>query len=243
MDCLDFRRLLAIDPNVADPDAREHLDGCPFCADAYARAQAFEMRLSLAMNVPIPEGLAERILSAQQVDAQNHRRSARRRIGWIALAAAASLVLAFGVLQLRHDALPLSQLVAEHVAGPHERDALDRTAPVPEASVRHAFADRGVELAMVPAGISYVNECPVGAYRTVHMVMPRDGKPVSVVYVTRHRVPAAKDFHSDGLNGREVPMSDGTLVMLAQNTESFGDLERSWRDALEGPPRLAGGSR
>lgn len=240
MDCLEFRRLLGSDPHVGDRAAREHLQGCPFCADAYARAQAFEMRLAAALNVPVPDGLADRILLAQLTGERRRRNSTRTRLGWIALAAAASLALAIGVWRRQEAAsMPLSQLVAEHVMAPAERDALSRTAPLPEAEVRKAFADRGVAIGAVPDGIAYVAECPVGALRTVHMVMPRGGEPVSVVYVVQHRVAAAADFERDGLQGREVPIRNGTLVLLAKDASSFAALERVWQEAIEGPPRLA----
>lgn len=243
MDCLEFRRLLGSDPTISNRAAREHLDGCPFCADVYARAQAFETRLAFAMNVPVPDGLADRVLLTQLTGQRQRQRVNRRRFAWIALAAAASLALAIGLVRQRvTPAASLSELVADHVTGPHERDALRRQAPLPDSMVRHAFTDRGVQLASVPTGISYVNECPVGDYRTVHMVMPRNGEPVSVVYVVQHRVAGSKDFSNAGLKGREVPIAEGTLVMLAQNTDSFGVLEHSWRDALEGPPKIAAGS-
>ena len=240
MDCLEFRRLLGIDPRVGDRAAREHLETCPFCADAYARAQGFEARLASAMSMPVPDGLADRILLAQLTGERQRQRTSWRRRGWIALAVAASLVVAIGLVrQQQPAAATLSDLVTAHVTGPDERDALHRQAPLPDSMVRLAFADRGVELASVPAGVSYVSECPVGPYRTVHMVMPREGEPVSVVYVTRHRVAGSEDFEREGLKGREVPIADGTLVMLAQNSDSFGALEQSWREALEGPPKLA----
>jgi len=239
MDCLEFRRLLGIDPRVGDRAAREHLDNCPFCTDAHGRAQAFEMRLASALGVPVPEGLADRILLAQLTGERERQRTGWRRGGWIALAAAASLVLAIGLLRMQRPAAGLSDLVAAHVTGPNERDALQRQAALPDSTVRQAFTDRGIELASVPSGVSYVSECPVGPYRTVHMVMPRAGDPVSVIYVTRHREPGSEDFQRDGLKGREVPIADGTLVMLAQSSDGFAALERSWRDALEGPPKLA----
>ena len=240
MDCLEFRRLLGIDPRLGARAAREHLDSCPFCADAHGRAQAFEVRLTSALSMPVPEGLADRILLAQLTGERQRQRTSWHRGGWIALAAAASLVVAIGLVRSQRPvAAALSDLVAAHVTGPDERDALKRQAALPESMVRHAFADRGIELASVPAGVSYVSECPVGPYRTVHMVMPRDGEPVSVVYVTRHRVTGSEDFQRDGLKGREVPIADGTLVMLAPNSDSFGALEHSWRAALEGPPKLA----
>lgn len=239
MDCLEFRRLLGIDPHVGDRAAREHLDGCPFCADAHARAQVFEARLAAAMNVPVPDGLADRILLAQLTGERQRRGSNRARLGWIVLAAAASLVLAVGLLrQWETASQPLSQLVAKHVTGPHERDALSRTVSLPEADVRKAFADRGVQLASVPDGVAYVSECPVGDYRTVHMVMPRSDGPISVVYVTQHRAKASADFERDGLKGREVPIANGTLFLLAHSSDGFGELERRWYEALEGPPRI-----
>lgn len=242
MDCLEFRRLLGSDPRIADPAARAHVEACPRCQDAYARAQAFEARLAQALTVAVPEGLADRILFAE-LTGERQRRARRFRYGWIALAAAAVLVVTIGVV--RREVLvgqSLPDLVVRHING-HERPALQLRAPIPAVDVEHAFADRGVRLASVPDGISYVHECPVGSYRTVHMVMPRDDQPVSVVYVTQHRASGATDFQRGALQGREVPIADGTLVMVAQNSTSFDSLEHAWRDALQGPAETAAGSR
>lgn len=240
MDCLEFRRRLGSDPGALDPQAREHVDGCPFCADAQARAQAFEERLAGALAIPVPAGLAERVLLAQLTGAR--QRELGRRQVWIALAAAACLALAIGVV--RHEQTPptLADLVVRHIQGP-ERDALQRTAPVPAAAIEHAFADRGVRLASVPGGVSYVHECPVGSWRTVHMVMPENGAPVSVLYVADHRVADGLDFHRGDVQGREIPIANGTLVLAARNADRFGAIEHTWRDAIEGPAQVAAGSR
>lgn len=237
MDCLEFRRLLGSDPHVGDPAAREHAQSCPFCAEAQARAQAFEARLAVALAVPVPSGLADRVLLAQLTRERRERRGGRSRLGWLALTAAAGLVLAIG-LWPRHEAPGLAQLVAEHVMAPAEHAALSRTAPLPEADVRRAFAERGLALASVPAGIAYARDCPVGPYRTVHMVMHRADDPVSVVYVVQYRVPVRRDFEREGLHGREVPIRDGTLVMLARSDDRFGPIERDWEAALDGSTGL-----
>jgi hypothetical protein len=242
MDCLEFRRLLGSDPRVADAAARAHLESCPRCQDAYARAQVFEARLAQALTVAVPEGFADRVLLAQ-LTGERQRPGRRFRYGWVALAAAAALVIAIGVVR-REGAIgrSLPDLVIEHVNG-EERTALQLRVPVPSDEVERAFTDRGVHLASVPADISYVQECPVGAYRTVHMVMPRDDQPVSVVYVTHYQAPGVTNFERGALRGREVPIADGTLVMLSGNTASFDTLEHTWRDAIEGPAQTAAGSR
>ena len=99
MDCLEFRRLLGSDPRVADAAARAHLETCPRCQDAYARAQAFEARIAQAMAVAVPEGLADRIL-LNQLTNERQRRASGFRYGWIALAAAASLAIAVGIVRV-----------------------------------------------------------------------------------------------------------------------------------------------
>lgn len=243
MDCLEFRRGLGSDPRGIDATAREHLETCTRCAGAYAHAQAAEARLADALAVPVPQGLADRVLLAQLTGTRQQARVQRRRYAWIAFAAAACLALVIGVADLRYASASLPDLVAAHVSGPEERAAWQQRTPLPATRVLHAFADRGVHLVSVPANIAFVRECPIGRYRSVHMVMPENGAPVSVVYVVDHRVAADGDFRRDGLHGREVTIAHGTLVMLAANADRFDALEHSWRDAIEGPARIAAGSR
>jgi hypothetical protein len=243
MDCLELRRQLGTDPRLVDPAARAHLEVCPGCRDALVRAQAFDARIAYALAVGVPEGFADRVLLAQ-LTAERQRSGARGfRYGWIALAAAAALVIAIGLVRRQGSVgQSLPDLVVAHVNG-DERPALDLRAPLPSADVSRAFADRGVTLASVPPDVSYVQKCPVGAYKTVHMVMPRDNEAVSVLYVTKYRAPGVTNFERDGLRGREVPIADGTLVMVAANTAPFDGLEHAWRDALQGPAQTAAGSR
>ncbi|HEU4665521.1 MAG TPA: DUF3379 family protein [Dokdonella sp.] len=240
MDCLEFRRRLGSDPGVVDAQARAHMASCTECAALAAEARAFEARLSAALAVEVPDGLVERILDVQR------RRTVvpfqpRRRLGWIALAAAASVLLAFGVVRLRQ-ATGMRAMVAAHVTAPDEHAALAMVTPVPQALVERAFADRGVKLADVPPEVAYVAECPIGRWRSVHMVSAGAGGPVSVVYIVRDRSSKASSFRRAGLVAREVPMADGTLFMLAETDTRFDALEHAWRNALEGLPRVASGS-
>jgi len=242
MDCLELRRQLGTDPRLADSAARAHLDACPGCRDAHARAQAFDARIAQALAVGVPEGFADRVLLAQLTAERQGPGSRRFRYGWIALAAAAALVISIGLARRESVGKSLPDLVVAHVTG-EERQALDLRAPLPSADVARAFADRGVALASVPPDVSYVQKCPVGGFKTVHMVMPRDNEPVSVLYVTKYRAPGVTNFERQGLRGREVPIADGTLVMVAANTAPFDGLEHAWRDALQGPAQTAAGSR
>lgn len=244
MDCLEFRRRLGSGPQHLDAAAQAHLAACTVgCVEAAAEAQAFEARLSAALAVPVPAGLADRVHQTQRSAVAAADLAPRRRTAWIAFAAAASLALAFGVAQWRRNAVPLQDLVVAHVTAPGERAAWGLHDPLPDTRVEAAFADRGVTLAgSPPQGIAYVAECGVGRWPSVHMVMPEQGQPVSVVYVPGRAGAAAETFQRDQLSGRAVAVGNGTLFLLARTDGRFDALEHAWRDAIEGPAQIAAGS-
>jgi hypothetical protein len=231
MNCLAFRRQLAVDPGTPHEVFRAHRDACAGCAEAYARAATFEQSLRSALAVPVPEGLAERVLLRQTTDQRVEARKASP--GWLALAAAVVLSLAAGALGY-HDLAPrdLGAMSIAHL--PHEPQALTARGDVPADQVRQAFARYQVALAAAPQPVSYVHNCPVGANHAVHMVVQRDEGPVTVLYYADRKEPQRSEFRRDGMAGRAVPMAQGTLVLLASQERSFDALEAAWRGSLEG---------
>ena len=256
MDCAEFQRRLGVDPNALDADLRAHAATCADCTRALARAQAFERRLASALDVPVPAGLAERLLAAAQAEAGASRpatadvlplratRPRRRQGAWLALAAAAVLVVALGLSHRRTGADALPVLAIAHVVAPQERDALELKTPLPRADVEAGFAARGVHLvAAPPADVAYVAQCNLGGAPIVHMVMPESDGPVSVMYVPGAREGAVESAHRDDLVARAVPMEHGALVMVARQDHAFAAIESAWRNAIEGPQGAAIGAQ
>ena len=236
MNCLEFRRRLGSDPTCRDPAFVAHREDCPACAAAQARATGFEADLARALDVDVPEGLADRILLAQTTGVrvaapQRQRRTGRARFAFAFAAAAALAVVVIGIQREGERETPLGRLVIEHVRH-HEPHAIEARAEIEHDDISAAFASRGVDLLKIPAGISYVHECPVGPYRTVHMVMPEGEGAVSVVYVADPDRPARADVVETGLHAREVPIGRGALVMVGADARGFDRIERAWREAF-----------
>lgn len=233
MNCLEFRRELNIDPHSGAAGFVAHARACARCAQAHAEALAFEVALGRSLDIPVPANLAESILLAQATTQRHERQRWRRSAGWLAVAAAA--VLAVGVGWRVTRAQPLGTAAVEHMLG-QEASALALTKPVETDAVRHAFAERGIVLgADVPADVSYVACCPVGKFKSVHMVMPRANGPVTVMFVTDDKVAARSDFSHAGWLGRSVPLAHGTLVMIGHDASQFDAVEREWRTAFHAP--------
>lgn len=240
MDCLEFRRQLAADPHARDPDFLAHRDSCRAgCTESWWRAQRFERRvLTTLQSVEVPPDLAECVLLAQ---ATSMRARVRRR--WqIALALAASLLAALIVagytwnLRATPGADSLAAMAIAHVRS--EAYSLTMTRPIAGRDLQPVFAGRGLTLRGAPVHAVFAADCQVGPYQAVHLVLRENGDPVTALYVVDHRIAAAQDFERSGWRGREVPMGNGTLVLLGNTTEGFAAAERAVADAVLGAARL-----
>jgi len=227
MNCLEFRRQLAIEPRSAQADFVAHRAACSRCADAQQRALGFEQALGRALAVPAPPQLADSILLAQATAEQQRIRRMRRN-GLLALAASTLLAVGLGV---QTHASPLAKLAVKHLN--KEAFVLGLSTPIADDDVRKAFAENGVTLGRVPSGVSFVYCCPVGDYHSVHVVMPEADGAVTVLYLNEHAVDARLQTKQDGWQVRAVPLAHGTLVLLAHGAGQFDRVEADWRAVLE----------
>lgn len=241
MDCLEFRRRLAADPNARDPEFLAHRDECHIgCAESWWRAQRAERRLKRALqSIEAPADLAERVLLAQ---ATTSRSRARHR--WQAgLALAASLLVALivagyaGNLRSTGNGGALAGMAIAHVRS--EAWSLTMTKPLGDQSLQPVFAGRGVALRSTPVHAVFAADCRVGPYKAVHLVLRENGEPVTALYLVDHRIAEARDFVRAGWHGREMPMGDGTLVLLGSGTSGFVAAEHAIAAAILGPAEQA----
>ena len=235
MDCLEFRRQLGAEPGRRDTAFLAHRDACPACAAAWARAQQFERRLAGALAVPPPARLAERMLLAQTTAERTSRRTYLQRGFALAASAGGAFVLGrFLGTRNEDDDESLRALAVAHLPG--EAFALGLKQPIAVSAIEQGFLNRGIRLAASPPpDVTYVHDCPVGPYRTVHLVMQRGGLPVTVIYVVGHRNRAHDRFERAGWHGTVVPLRAGTLVAMAANPELLAGAVRDWRLSLDGP--------
>lgn len=232
MNCLDFRRHLAIDPATRDSVFLAHQETCARCAEAGERAQGFELQLASALNIALPEGLADRILLRQTTETRHAARFDRRPAWW---RMAAMLLLAIGAAGGAYRTLhreAIADLAVAHL--PHETFALSSRADILPDEVRAMFAAVGTPLAGAPGQVNYLHRCPVGRDTTVHMVVQRDEGPVTLIYFAKHVERERQSFERNNVVGRQVPMGDGTLILLASQDRSFDLLESTWRSAIVG---------
>lgn len=222
--CLDFRRDKLARPRELPPEAAAHLAACPHC-QAWARiADAAEARLAETLAVPVPDGLAERVLL--------RTRGARRPPWqWMALAASLLLTLTLGMLQfhvrpLADRAVDLARAAAEHVDQAGTERLIHRSADV--AQFRTVLANFGGQLEAPLGPVRYMHYCPIeGHGMGWHIVYETARGEVTLLLVPgKAGEPDQQTLEVDGMNVRVQRAGQGYYAIITHSRVALDEASR-----------------
>ena len=117
MNFSEFKRILGAEPRSRDPAFRIARDSSPEFARAADEAEAFEDKLEHAARIPCPDGLVDDLIGLGR---GSSRPAGRSR--WMALAVAASLLLAFGATLLYRSMYPTWPSVDAYLVDHYRHD-------------------------------------------------------------------------------------------------------------------------
>ncbi|MCG7571018.1 DUF3379 domain-containing protein [Pseudoalteromonas sp. CNC9-20] len=226
MDELEFRRRLFAHPNTKDKDVLEFAEQSPERKQLVNELKQLDKELVEAMQVPVPDNLADKIIFNQTMGEQSDQRSGNNpaakqtkpKTPWY-IAIAASVVIAFtGVLyQLMSPTLSIGEHALAHVY--HEIDALSVNEEIALDEVNLRLSELGGHLDELPGAITYARYCNFKGQKGLHLVFQSDFGPMTVFIV-----PSANDylgdvhFNDQRFAGRvsHFPQGDAILVAMAQ---------------------------
>lgn len=222
MNCLEFRRLVLVDPRTLDEDARDHALECAACRETLERQRESDDKLFAALQVPVPDGLADRILVTR-----GHR-PARRRWTW---GIAASLFLAlgagiFGRRYLAHD--PLGDEAIDHVA--HEPQSFTTTHTVGNEFLPAVLAEQGLKTVAALGPVTYERICPMDGRSARHIVIRTAQGPVTLFLMADnpdHR--RRSSVESGGMAAVTKPAAKGTIAIVASTMDQATAVEIALR--------------
>jgi hypothetical protein len=202
VNCETARLAIGAAPRSSAAELAEHLAGCPACLRFREEMLALEGNIERAMQRP-PDVA---------------RPAPRARVAhWRPLALAASVLLAcaavLGVWLLRPTDTLAHDLVAHVQAEPQSWLAAQK---VTAAGISDALAGAGVVLDLASDQVTYAQSCWFHGHYVPHLVMQTAQGPVTVLILRHESVPAARTFHTAGLNGIIVPADSGSIAVLAR---------------------------
>ncbi len=214
MDELEFRRRILAEPSTIDKEleafAEQDTDKQAFIDDV----RAFDDDLSKALNIPVPENLAKRIIdntyaaedapSEQPLDTIIEAKS-RFAFNRLYLAAAASFLVAisvFFVTNKQHTLYSVGEHAFAHLY--HEIGSLDKHEAIDLPYVNEKFATIGGHLDELPGKVTYLMFCDFQGKTGLHLVFESDFGPMTVFIVPSDEQPfgtGSDDFNDERFAG------------------------------------------
>ena len=231
MNCLEFRRLVTIDPRTRDKEALEHRRQCASCDAMYQRTMATETLLERAVNVGVPNNLGSNILARHYAEHASRTRTWKR----ISLnAIAASLILAAGVgLGMKFSGSASNALpyyVLQHVYD--ELPLLTSTRPMDPASLQKTLREEHLKISHIE-NLKYAGACAFRNGRSVHMVVQGEAGPVTVLLMPEETVKKRMTISDPRFTGIISPAPHGSLAVIGEKQEPIEKIEHQIRQEVQ----------
>ena len=217
MNCLDYRRALL--PGNGETEAmRAHRLECVFCADLHKESLAFYAQLLGALQVPVPEGLGERLLAAIPAGAGEVAKPRIDRRRFLAAAAVGAGAIGIGTyaLMVRDD--PVALACIGFVMKEETKSIMMGAMPREEAAA--ALADSlPVERIEKIGKVMHIGPCPFQGGTAYHVVLMVPQDKVTLLVMPDDRSPASGRAAQEGMYARVVKLRKGSVGIVGMSRE------------------------
>jgi hypothetical protein len=229
MDDLTFRKTVYAEPFTKDPSVIE-------AASKDAKKQAFwneikvmEAELQAAMNIPVPENLAEKLILRQSLSA--HKSASQKRPWYIALAASVvfASVLTFGMLNTGSD--KLTNDVFAHID--HVNTELMKSARVDANSVNDKLASFNGQVDGDLGEVVSANFCYLDKIKSLHLII-RGENGLTSLFVVPDSISdsISKTFSNATYKGASFLLESAKVIIVGENKNDVELLEQRAKQAM-----------
>ena len=225
------------EPNSQDEAILDHVEQCPACANFLNSIQDFDESLNAAVNVDIPDGLAERILLKQSFTQQRQQRSNRFNL----YAVAASLLIVLGIsfnmsriTSLLDNSLALEEIAINHVID--ERDHLTENRNVQLAKLNTVLQPFNIKLNKSIGQVNYAGACPIRNSRGVHLVLQKNNSVATLLVMPGEYVTERKTHTKGDFSTTLIPAENGSIAIITNkgsNPTLANELEKTFKNAIQ----------
>ena len=229
MNCLESRRLLLASPRYRTPELEAHLAGCADCSRVVFQLADLDRSIEEAARVPVPDGLAERVL-------RTRRRPPARRFAIAALVLVASAALGLALPRVweaytitrpvqavgpTHPAVTAISFVVEQ-----QPALLEEGRAGDPAIMEEGLRRLGLSMKTGEVTVDYVGKCYMPEPECDHIVLNTPDGQVSVILVPDYPVEAQVLVADRRMSALVSPAGTGGYIVVAQSPKVARRTER-----------------
>ncbi len=234
MNFSEFIRQLGAEPRNQDPEFLRARSSSPKFLHAAEEADAFEEKLTRAMDLQMPDGMMESILQISQSPAG--AATIVTTPWWRSMAMAAGILIAVGAAGITWNMNRGWDSVDEYLADHYSHDGPSLVAQAGEKTtkdIQAIFASFNVEAAPELANIvSVIKYCPTPDGKGIHMVLNTSEGPVTVIYMPATEVNDRETLEFDGMQVLLVSLDKGSAAIIGTGSQSISALYSVVQDSI-----------
>ncbi|WP_088332005.1 DUF3379 domain-containing protein [Lacimicrobium sp. SS2-24] len=227
MDDLEFRRTIYADPNCDSKALRDAAANDPAKQQFWEEMKQLDKELLQTARVPLPDGLAQRLMLKQSMQA--HKQQQRRRRWHLSIAASVIVLFSVSLTLWQKQDVDLSQHALAHVY--HDANALQVDENVPLEQINAKLASFGGQFTDDIGKVYYANFCDFNRVKSLHMVIEGEHGKVTV-FVIPHKDNQTLEarFNDRQYQGRGMALQQANLILVGEDQQSLQKVQ----DKLQG---------
>ncbi len=217
MDELEFKRRQLSDPDAVINELRNQLNLSHAEREQLKQLEDFEADLAAAVEVKVPEQLAEKILLNTDMHKPAKKRFTIKR--FMAMAASVGVV---SFLALRLLLFTPSSAVAQDALGHlyHDIQHLGENQLDAGNRMQRAMKAVGMSHELSLKELTFAGNCHIGKRPGVHLVININSHAYTVFLLPSLEVEKAESFSDDNFHGKIVSINEGGLIVIGmKNSE------------------------
>jgi len=238
MNCEEFKKAIAAEPQASFEGGAEHVAACESCAAFMAEMQALDARIASALAIDVPEMKIPDLPAIEDdnvVDLPFEGKSRITTPAWIGIAASLAMAAFIGFQMIGSQPggqLTLADEILAHID--HEPGALQVTnVAVSEARLSRVVnpsvgtMDRNVGL------VTYAQSCIINGKTIPHLVIQGKKGPVTLLLMPDEMVDGVITIDGESVNGVILPVGSGSIAIVGERDELLGEIEQRVVDSVE----------
>ncbi|MGB1199089.1 MAG: DUF3379 family protein [Thalassotalea sp.] len=228
MDDLQFRRSLYADPKNSDDELLAALAKDPAKQKFAQELNALDEKIAQALNVPVPDGLAQQLMLKQSLASHQQRKRKTR----VQLALAASIAMTFGIafslMQFSPAYTSLSDYAFAHVE--HEAQYFNNNdqARVSLASLNQKMSSFDGAFTSAFGELIAVNFCRFDSVKSLHLVFKGQSSPVNIFVVPNNEyLNLNEHFENSKMQGLVNTYANNKIIIVGDKREPLKDWQAS----------------
>lgn len=229
MDDLTFRKAVYANPFTSDSDVIKAAKNDPKKQAFWQELKAMEKELHAAMNIPVPENLAQRLILRQSIN--EHKKEHNKRPWYLALAASAVLATILTVGMLNGGADKFTHDVYAHVD--HMNYELSKSQTVNMNDMNSKLASFNGHIDGEIGEVLSANYCYLDKIRSLHLIIKGEHGLTSLFVVPESIGESMGSSFSNGIfEGASFLLESAKIIVVGENKSDVEKIENQARAAF-----------